>query len=99
MPKNTVTLPDWELVQSAAARLQCILPDAVLVGGTASAIHATHRLSRDADHVLTDLRQRFDDVLAQARTLGMSSTRILRRDVQPGAVKASRKRMIGHETI
>ncbi len=41
-------LPDWELVLSAAARLQTILPYAVLVGGTASAIHAGHRFSRDA---------------------------------------------------
>lgn len=32
MPKNTVPMPDWELVLSAAARLQRILPDAVLVG-------------------------------------------------------------------
>lgn len=59
MPKNTAPMPDWELVLSSAARLQRILPDAVLVGGTASAIHAEHRFSRDADHVLTDLRQRF----------------------------------------
>jgi hypothetical protein len=52
MPKNTAPLPDWELVLSSSARLQRILPDAVLVGGTASAIHAEHRFSRDADHVL-----------------------------------------------
>ena len=45
--------------------LQEILPDATLVGGTAVAIFAQHRLSRDADHVLPDLRVRFDDVLAQ----------------------------------
>ena len=52
MPKHTVSLPDWEHVLSSAARLQRIVPDAVLVGGTASAIHAEHRFSRDADHVL-----------------------------------------------
>lgn len=38
MPKNTQ--PEWELVLSSAARLQRILPDAVLVGGTASAVHS-----------------------------------------------------------
>lgn len=65
MPKNTAPLPDWELVLSSAAWLQRILPDAVLVGGTASAIYAEHRVSRDADHVLTDLRHRFDEVLAE----------------------------------
>ena len=54
MPKHTAARPDWELVLSSAARLQRILPDAVLVGGTASAIHAGHRFSNDADHVLTD---------------------------------------------
>lgn len=61
MSENTALLPDWKLVLSSAARPQPILPDAVLVGGTASAIHAKHRFSRDADHVLTDLRDRFDD--------------------------------------
>jgi len=47
-------LPVWELVLSAAARLQQILPHPVLVGGTASALYAAHRVSADADHVLTD---------------------------------------------
>ena len=61
MPNGT--WPDWERVLVAAAHLQRILPEAVLVGGTASALYAGHRLSTDADHVLTDLRNRFDDVL------------------------------------
>ena len=46
MPKPTPLqmqpLPEWDLVLSAAARLQRILPGAVLVGVTASAIHAHH---------------------------------------------------------
>src|ERR1044072_5756554 len=58
-------LPEWEQLLSAAAHLQEILPDATLVGGTAVAIFAEHRLSRDADHVLPDLRERFDEVLAE----------------------------------
>jgi len=88
MPKNT--LPDWELVLSSAAHLQRILPDAVLVGGTASALYADHRLSRDADHVLTDLRSRFDEVLdyngekltvpAQAEILRIKGVLILKRN-------------------
>ena len=61
--------PEWEAVLSAAAHLQQILPDAVLVGGTAAVIHAGHRLSLDADHVLTDLRQRFDRILAQLESV------------------------------
>ena len=40
MPSNT--LPDWEEVLSAAARLQRILPEAVLVGGSASVVYAGH---------------------------------------------------------
>ncbi len=77
MPKSTAPLPDWELVLSSAARLQRILSDAVLVGGTASAIHAAHRYSRDADHVLTDLRHRFDEVLAQLEFIsGWKVTRV-----------------------
>ena len=82
MPKNTVALPDWELVLSSAARLQRILPDAVLVGGTASAIHAEHRFSRDADHVLTDLRSRFDQVLAELEAVAGWKTARVQRPVQ-----------------
>lgn len=63
----------------AAARLQRILPGAVLVGGTASAIHAGHRFSNDADHVLTDLRSRFDEVLAELESVaGWKTARIKR---------------------
>lgn len=38
---HTVALPEWEEVLSSAA-LQYILPDAVRVGGTASAVYAEH---------------------------------------------------------
>jgi hypothetical protein len=38
-----------ERLLSAAAHLQGIFPGAVLVGGTASAIHAGHRLSANAE--------------------------------------------------
>jgi len=82
MPKHTAPLPDWELVLSSAAHLQRILPDAVLVGGTASAIHAEHRFSRDADHVLTDLRARFDSVLAQLESVAGWKTARVQRPVQ-----------------
>jgi hypothetical protein len=82
MPKRTAPLPDWERVLSSAARLQRILPDAVLVGETASAIHAGHRFSRDADHVLPDLRHRFDDVLAQLESVAGWQTARIRRPVQ-----------------
>ncbi len=78
-PKHTQSLPDWERVLSAAARLQTFLPQAVLVGGTASAIHASHRFSRDADHVLIDLKPRFDAILAELESVaGWKTARIQR---------------------
>ena len=72
-------LPDWEQLLSAAAHLQELLPGATLVGGTAVAIFAHHRLSRDADHILPDLRDRFDDVLAHLETVaGWHTARVKR---------------------
>lgn len=53
----------WERVLAAAVRLQRLVPDATLVGGTAAATHASHRVSLDDDHVLADLRERFDVIL------------------------------------
>ncbi len=90
MPSATISgstmpndiLPDWEDVLSSAAHLQRILPDAVLVGGTASALYAGHRLSVDADHVVTDLRERFDQVLAQLESIAGWKTARVRRPVQ-----------------
>lgn len=80
MPNDT--LPEWERVLSAAAHLQRIIPDAVLVGGTAAAVYARHRLSTDADHVLADLRQRFDQVLADLEAVAGWKTARVRRPVQ-----------------
>jgi len=57
-------LPDWERILVAERHLQHLLPQAVLVGGTAAALHAGHRVSRDGDHVIEDLRDHFDGVLA-----------------------------------
>lgn len=79
MPKDNEKLPEWENVLSQAAHLQRLLPDAVLVGGTATAAHVQHRFSRDADHILTDLRLRFDDVLAHLESVaGWKTARIKR---------------------
>ncbi len=47
----------------SAARLQKIVPDTVLVGGSAAAMYAHHRLSSDHDHVLTDLAERYAEVV------------------------------------
>jgi len=80
MPNDT--LPDWEQVLSSAARLQRILPDAVLVGGTAAALYAEHRLSTDANHVLPNLQQRFDQVLAELESVAGWKTARIKRPVQ-----------------
>lgn len=82
MPGNPARLPEWERLLSSAARLQEILPGAVLVGGTAAAIHAEHRFSLDADHVLTDLRVRFDEVLGQLESVAGWKTARVARPVQ-----------------
>jgi hypothetical protein len=82
MPNSTSDLPEWEQVLSAAAHLQRILPDAVLVGGTAAATYAGHRFSQDADHVLTDLRLRFDQVLADLESVAGWKTARIRPPVQ-----------------
>jgi hypothetical protein len=82
MPRTPEKLPDWERVLFAAAHLQRIIPDAVLVGGTASALHAKHRLSLDADHVLADLARRFDEVLAKLESVAGWKTARVQRPVQ-----------------
>jgi len=55
-------------VLESAARLQSVVPDAVLVGGSAAALHAGHRDSFDHDHVLADLVDRYEAVLEAVET-------------------------------
>src|ERR1700722_4295221 len=55
--------PELVRVLESAARLQEVVPDAVLVGGSAAALWASHRTSFDHDHVLQNLSDRFDAVL------------------------------------
>ncbi len=50
-------------VAASAARLQQVVPDAVLVGGSAAALHARHRESCDHDHVVADLAERYEQIL------------------------------------
>jgi hypothetical protein len=74
-----VNEPDFADVLAAAAHFQELFDDAVLVGGTAAAQHAQHRVSFDADHVLTDLRDRFDTLLdALEATDGWATARVRR---------------------
>ncbi len=50
-------------VLASAARLQEIVPGAVLVGDAATAMYAGHRESFDHDHVLDDLAERYAEVV------------------------------------
>jgi hypothetical protein len=64
MAQRREQLPDWERLLAAERHIQHLVPGAILVGGTAAAIHAEHRVSMDGDHVVEDLRARFDEVIA-----------------------------------
>ncbi len=55
--------PTLRAVLASAARLQEVVPDAVLVGGSAAVLHAGRRDSFDHDHELADLVERYEDVL------------------------------------
>ncbi len=57
-------------VLESASRLRQMVPDAVLVGGSAAALYAGHRDSYDHDPVLADLRDRFDVVLEALESEG-----------------------------
>jgi hypothetical protein len=72
-------LPDWERLLAAERHVQHLVPGAILIGGTAAALHAGHRHSSDGDHVLGDLRGQFDSVLAALESAaGWQTERVLR---------------------
>lgn len=70
--------PSWERLLDAERLIQTHFPECVLVGGTAAALHAHHRVSFDVDSVMTDLRQRFPEVVANLEKLAGWKTRRLR---------------------
>lgn len=53
----------WEKLLEAAANFQGILPGSVMIGGSAAAIHLEHRYSFDIDHVLSNLQEKYEEVL------------------------------------
>jgi Nucleotidyl transferase AbiEii toxin, Type IV TA system len=55
--------PQFIALLESAAHLQRLVPGAVMVGGAAAILYADHRESRDHDHVLADLADRFEMVL------------------------------------
>ena len=61
--------PDWETLLAQAALVQAKVPGAVLVGGTAAALHAHHRYSLDHDHVIKDLAKHYDQAIAALESI------------------------------
>jgi hypothetical protein len=55
--------PQFIALLESAAHLQRLVPGAVMVGGAAAILYAGHRESRDHDHVVADLADRFEMVL------------------------------------
>ncbi len=74
--------PTLQEVLEKATQLQALVPGAVLVGGSAAALHAHHRESLDHDHVVADLTERFDSILENLEALGDWSTA----KAQPGKI-------------
>jgi len=71
--------PDWETLLAQAALLQAKIPGAVLVGDTAAALHARHRISFDHDHVLKDLGKHYAKANAALESIaGWRTTRRVR---------------------
>lgn len=81
MTERDPTSSDWERLLAAERHIQHLVPGSVLVGGTAAALHAGHRFSEDADHVLADLRDRFDHVLAELEAIAGWQTERTQRPV------------------
>jgi hypothetical protein len=67
--KPTHKVADWERLLAQAAMLQTKIPGAVLVGGTAAAVHAGHRISFDHDHVIQDLARSYDAAIAALESI------------------------------
>src|SRR3990167_3908241 len=75
--KKHEKFPEWERLISAQEVFQSYFPESVLVGGTAAALHAGHRVSIDADYVLSDLKKRFAEILKKVEEEAGWSTKRL----------------------
>ncbi|CAB1063740.1 hypothetical protein D1BOALGB6SA_8524 [Olavius sp. associated proteobacterium Delta 1] len=53
----------WQKLLEAAANFQELLTGSVMIGGSAAALHLKHRYSFDADHILSDLEENYEEVL------------------------------------
>ncbi len=77
--QSVVESEAWEAVLASLCRLQSVLPETGVVGGTASALYTGHRFSFDHDHVPPDLRECFDAVLEELESVaGWETARVKR---------------------
>ena len=53
----------WQKLLEAAANFQELLTGSVMIGGSAAAVYLKHRYSFDADHILSDLKENYEEVL------------------------------------
>jgi len=53
----------WQKLLEAASNFQELLTGSVMIGGSAAAVHLKHRYSFDADHILSDLQENYEEVL------------------------------------
>lgn len=64
MEKNDdIYWQQWQKLLEAAANFQELLNGSVMIGGSAVAVHLKHRYSFDADHILSDLKENYEEVL------------------------------------
>jgi hypothetical protein len=86
--RKASSVPEWEKLLAHAALLQARIPNAVLVGGTAAALHAGHRFSFDHDHVIRDLEKEYDKATeALERIVGWRTNRKVRGKLVLGAIE------------
>jgi hypothetical protein len=51
-----------EKIFESASKFQKLIPNAILVGGSATSFYANHRKSYDHDHILIDFEKRYDEI-------------------------------------
>lgn len=77
MKKKQNKIQIWERLLSSQMIFQKRFPECILVGGTAAALHAGHRISLDADHVYPELKKYFAEILKKVeQEAGWSTKKI-----------------------
>jgi hypothetical protein len=54
--------PELAVVVRAGVKAAKLVPGAIALGGTVCSLYAGHRLSKDIDFVITNLKERYDDI-------------------------------------